>query len=45
MKKLIIIATLLVSGFVTAQTNYEKGMQKAFELWSSNQPTEASNLF
>ena len=45
MKKLIIIATLLVSGFVTAQTNYEKGMQKAFDLWSSNQPTEASNLF
>jgi len=45
MKKLIIIATLLISGFITAQTNYEKGMQKAFDLWSKNQPTEASNLF
>jgi len=28
MKKGIIIATLLVSGFVIGQTNYEKGMQK-----------------
>ena len=45
MKKLIIIATVLVSAFINAQTNYEKGMQKAFDLWSSNQPIEAANLF
>ena len=45
MKKGIIIATLLVSGFVIGQTNYEKGMQKAFGLWGNNQPTEAANLF
>jgi hypothetical protein len=45
MKHLIIIATLLVSGFLIAQTNYEKGMQKAFELWGANKPTEASNMF
>ena len=45
MKHLIIIATVLVSGFLTAQTNYEKGMQKAFELWGKNKPTEASNMF
>ena len=45
MKKGIIIATLLVSGFVIGQTNYEKGMQKAFELWGNNKPTEAANLF
>ncbi|ULC59096.1 hypothetical protein MBM09_14430 [Flaviramulus sp. BrNp1-15] len=45
MKHLIIIATVLVSGFINAQTNYEKGMHKAFELWGSNNPTEASNLF
>ena len=44
MQKLIIILVLLVSGVVTSQTNYEKGMQKAFELWGSN-PMEASNLF
>ncbi|GAA4897633.1 hypothetical protein GCM10023311_23000 [Flaviramulus aquimarinus] len=45
MKHLIIITTLLVSGFLNAQTNYEKGMQKAFELWTANQPIEAANLF
>ena len=45
MKQLIIITTLLISGILIGQTNYEKGMQKAFELWGSNQPTEASNLF
>lgn len=44
MKHLIIITTLLVSGFINAQTNYEKGMQKAFQLWGTNS-TEASNLF
>ncbi|MFI1745713.1 hypothetical protein [Thalassobellus sediminis] len=43
MKHVIIIATLLVSVLTTAQTNYEKGMQKAFELWGSN-PIEAANL-
>tara|TARA_R110002049_G_scaffold231823_5_gene404423 strand:+ start:2534 stop:3157 length:624 start_codon:yes stop_codon:yes gene_type:complete len=45
MKHLIIIATLLVSVLTNAQTNYEKGMQKAFELWRSNNPVEASNMF
>ncbi|WP_445731218.1 hypothetical protein [Mariniflexile sp.] len=45
MKKLLIIATLMVSVLATAQTNYEQGMQKAFELWGSNNPTEASNMF
>ncbi|MGB5418356.1 tetratricopeptide repeat protein [Algibacter sp.] len=45
MKHLIIIATLLVSGFAIGQSNYEKGMQKAFDLWGQNQPTEAANLF
>ena len=45
MKHVIIIATLLVSGFINSQTNYEKGMLKAFELWQTNKPTEAANLF
>ncbi len=44
MKHLIIITTLLVSGFMNSQTNYEKGMEKAFSLWGNN-PVEASNLF
>ena len=45
MKHVIIIFTLLVFGVIPAQGNYEKGMQKAFELWGSNHPIEASNLF
>ncbi|GGD03201.1 hypothetical protein [Hyunsoonleella pacifica] len=45
MKQLFIIATLLISVMATAQTNYEKGMQKAFELWGENKPSEAANMF
>lgn len=45
MKKLIIIAIILVSGFTSAQTNFEKGMQKAFELWQDNKTDEAENMF
>jgi len=45
MKELSIIALLLVSAITIAQTNYEQGMQKAFELWGQNNPTEASNFF
>lgn len=44
MKQFIIITTLLVCVSINAQTNYEKGMQKAFELWGSS-PTEAANMF
>ncbi len=44
MKNLIIIAILLVSSLAQSQTDYEKGMQKAFELWRNN-PTEAENMF
>ncbi len=45
MQILAIILTFLVSGALASQTNYEKGMQSAFELWGKNQPSEASNLF
>ena len=44
MQKLAIILALFIAQLVSAQSNYEKGMQKAFELWGEN-PTEASNLF
>jgi len=44
MQKLALIIALLITGFIGAQSNYEKGMQKAFELWGTN-PTEAANLF
>lgn len=45
MQKLIIIALILVSGITLAQTNYEKGMQKAFQLWQENKTDEAENMF
>jgi hypothetical protein len=45
MKKLIIIAIVLASGMVSAQTNFEKGMEKAFNLWQENKVDEAENMF
>lgn len=36
---------LLVNTSINAQTPYEKGMEKAFELWNQDKLTEASNLF
>lgn len=45
MKHFIIIATLLASGIISAQTNFEKGMQKAFSLWEENKWTEAEQMF
>jgi len=45
MKHLITIALILVSAIIGAQTNYEKGMQKAFEFWGNNQWEDAENLF
>lgn len=45
MKNIIIIALLVVSGITSAQTNFEKGMLKAFELWRANTPDEAENMF
>lgn len=45
MKTLITIITSLCLGILHAQTPYEKGMQKAFELWKSHKSDEAINLF
>lgn len=45
MKHLITLALILVSAITGAQTNYEKGMQKAFEFWGNNQWEDAENLF
>ncbi|RCT55170.1 hypothetical protein [Winogradskyella sp. KYW1333] len=45
MKSLIIMALLVVTGMTKAQTNYEKGMTKAFQLWEADQWDEAENLF
>ncbi len=45
MKHLIFFTTLWIATITHAQSNYEQGMQKAFQLWDNNNPTEASNLF
>ena len=45
MYKIIAIIVLLVTTQLTAQDQYEKGMQKALTLWETNQQEEAVNLF
>lgn len=45
MKKALIILVTFVVSFSQAQGNYEKGMQKAFELWDAENWDEAENLF
>lgn len=45
MKKTVVIALFLVSSIGLAQGSFEKGMQKAFQLWGEGKTTEASNLF
>ena len=45
MKFYIIIAAFLVSTAISAQTNFEKGMTKAFDLWGQENWTEAEQMF
>jgi hypothetical protein len=45
MKTIIIILISLVSFSGISQTPYQKGMQKALDLWKAEKPTEAVNLF
>ena len=46
MKKLILTLVIVLSGFFAqAQSQYEQGMNKAFELWKTNNTTEASAMF
>ena len=45
MQKIAFIIALLVASLLNGQNNYEKGMNKAFDLWENNQVNEASNLF
>ncbi|WP_179336553.1 tetratricopeptide repeat protein [Winogradskyella ludwigii] len=45
MKNLFIVAILIITGLTEAQTNFEKGMNKAFELWQSDKTDEAENMF
>lgn len=45
MIRLITIALVFVCHSLCAQTQYEKGMQKAFALWGEGKSSEASALF
>ncbi|MFT6050300.1 MAG: hypothetical protein ACI9KI_002039 [Patiriisocius sp.] len=45
MKNLMIIVLLVITGITQAQTNFEKGMTKAFELWQADKTDEAENMF
>ena len=45
MKKLTIIIAIFIATGISAQTKYQKGMQKAFDLWGQGKMTEASQLF
>lgn len=45
MKKTLLIFTLILTVSITAQTQYETGMTKAFELWNQQKNTEAVQLF
>ncbi|MBZ0327289.1 MAG: hypothetical protein K8F54_06755 [Altibacter sp.] len=45
MKKLILFCFMMISCIGISQSKYEDGMRKAFELWGSEKPWEAANLF
>ncbi|MGG6231536.1 tetratricopeptide repeat protein [Tenacibaculum sp. SDUM215027] len=45
MKKIITLLVLVLTVSISAQSKYEKGMEKAFELWKGNKTTEAAQLF
>ncbi|MFY7671428.1 hypothetical protein ACOSP6_10135 [Tenacibaculum sp. MEBiC06402] len=45
MKKIVLLIIVLISTNIVAQSKYEKGMTKAFELWSQQKTTEACQLF
>lgn len=45
MKNFIRIACLVMISITQAQSNFEKGMTKAFELWKADQLEDAENMF
>ena len=45
MKKIIVVIAIMFAVNITAQTQYEKGMGKAMQLWSQQKNTEAVQLF
>lgn len=45
MKKTITILAVLLTTITFAQDQYNKGMQKAFQLWGEGKTADASNMF
>lgn len=45
MEKVLLILALTISFLGMSQSNYEQGMQQAFQLWGENNSAEASALF
>lgn len=45
MEKVLFILAFTISALGMSQSNYEQGMQKAFQLWGEGNNTEASALF
>ena len=45
MKKILVLLIICTTSAATAQDQYSKGMQRAFQLWGEQKPIEASNLF
>ena len=45
MIRIITTAFLFICGILSAQSQYETGMKKAFTLWGEDKPAEASALF
>jgi len=45
MTKIITIITLFICSLLSAQTQFEQGMEKAFGLWKEGKNTEASAMF
>jgi len=45
MRNILLIATFIFTLNISAQTSYEKGMNKAFALWDQQKNTEAAQLF
>lgn len=45
MKKILLIIAILTAGFVSAQTQFEKGMTQGFALWKEGKSAEASAMF
>lgn len=45
MYRLAFFIVFMIASYLPAQTNYEKGMQKAFDLWEAQKTDEAVNLF